>query len=82
MTVDMTPPPAVVEFAEKSGYKNGIDYVREWQGYKVYVPDYSDMGKYFGLPNFILVKDDEIRWNDEKEQEELIYLGNKEAKKN
>lgn len=80
MTMDMTPPPAVVEFAEKAGYEWGVDYIREWNGFKVYFPylepSINDLCD--GLPQFILFKDDRIRWADDDERDDIMYLDNQE----
>ena len=79
MSIDVTPPPAVVKFAEKSGYKNGVKFIREINDCKIYAPDYSQFkGETFGLPNFIIVKDDKIRWNTLDEQEKIMYMINNE----
>lgn len=77
MTIDMTPPPAVVEFAAKSGYTHGVVFIKELEDARVYAPNYSYLqGETFGLPNFIIVKDDNIRWNTPDEQEKIMYLLN------
>ena len=75
MAVDMTPPP-VIEFAEKSGYTNGVDYVGEWKNYNVYIPNYpqSSQNTFWGLPQYILFKNNDIRWANDNEQEELMDL--------
>lgn len=79
MSIDITPPNEVVKFAEKSGYKHGIKFIREIDNYTIYAPDYSQFeGETFGLPNFILVKGNEIRWNTLDEQEKIMYAINNE----
>lgn len=80
MTIDMTPPPAVVEFAEKAGYKWDVEYVREWKGFQVYFPNLepSINGLCDGEPQYILVKDGKIRWANYDEQGKLMHLGNQE----
>ena len=80
MSIDMTPPPAVVKFAEKAGYKWDVEYVREWNGFQVYFPNLEpSVGtKDVGLPQYILLKNNEIRWADNTEQSDLMYLDNKE----
>lgn len=74
MAVDMTPPPAVIEFAEKSGYKDvtpnafwvGTTPGNNFKDYKVF--DVNDKDVYFC---FILVKKDEIRYATEEEAKQL-----------
>lgn len=78
MSIDITPPPAVVEFAKKSGYEHGVKFIREIDDYKIFAPDYSYLeDETFGLPNFIIVKDEQIRWNTPDEQEKIMYIINK-----
>lgn len=65
--IDMTPPPAVVEFAKDNGYDNA-KYLGEWQNYKVFEPTFNDSEENFvGYPLSILVKDKEIRFTTEEE---------------
>lgn len=80
MTIDMPPvPPAVVQFAEKAGYKWGVEFVRDWNGYQVFFPELepSPVEIDTGLPQYILLKDKKLRWADSKEQGDLMYLDNK-----
>ena len=70
-------PEQVLEFAKNYGYKNGLLFVQDWNGYKVYMPDYScEKDSEFGLPRFILQNDDTIRWANGDERNELLHLGN------
>lgn len=67
MTIDMTPPPAVVEFAKENGYDNA-KYLGEWDTFTVYEPIFDDdKDHYIGYPLSILVKDNKIRFTTEKE---------------
>lgn len=78
MTIDITPPPAVVKLVEQSGYTKGVDYIGKWNNYTVYSPNYSDIpkGEVWGLPSYILYKDNQIRWADVDECEDIMELEN------
>lgn len=80
MTVDITPPPAVIEFAEKAGYKWSVEFVREWKDYQVFFPNLnpSITVQDNGLPQYILLKDNKIRWANNVERGKLMYLDNQE----
>lgn len=80
MTVNITPPPAVIEFAEKAGYKWDVEFVREWKGYQVFFPNLAPSMEVqdVGLPQYILLKDKKIHWADNKERSALMYLDNQE----
>ncbi len=68
-------PSDVMNFAKQHGYEKTPEFITDWNGYQVYVPDYSDeSGTTFGLPQFILKKDADIKWASEDEQEELMNL--------
>lgn len=72
MTVDMTPPPAIVEFAKDNGYDNA-KYLGIWKDYKVFEPTFNDSKEYYtGYPLSILLKDDKIRFTTEKECFEIL----------
>lgn len=77
----MSIPQKVKEIAKEAGYKWGVEFVREWNGYKVYFPNFKPTLDNYdeGLPQYILVKNNEIRWADNKEQSSLMYLDNQEA---
>lgn len=76
MTIDMTPPPAVVEFAEKNECKN-IQVSPFWNeenlynGYVVYFVDYIDTNK---GEDIILFNKDEVRFSTADEFEEIIKV--------
>lgn len=76
-----TIPKEVIDFAEKANYKWGIEFVREWNTYQVFFPNLEPTISLVdsGLPQYILVKDNKIRWADTKEQQELMYLDNQEV---
>lgn len=80
MTIDMTPPPAVIEFAQKAGYEWGVDYIRKWDGFEVYFPYTEPIGgdACIGEPQYILLKNSKIRWANEEEQEHLMNIDNNE----
>lgn len=74
MTMDMTPPPAVVEFAKENGYDNA-KYIGDWKSFKVFEPTFNDNEDHFiGYPLSILVKDKEIRFTTDKECFEVLKL--------
>ena len=81
MTNTTTPSPEIIEFAKKAGYKWGVEFVREWGGFQVFFPNLqpSLSVEDSGLPQYILLKNDNIRWADDKEQNALMYLDNQEA---
>lgn len=73
MTVDITPPPAVVEFAEKHNYKWGVTYAKDWNGYGVYLANQKPhFGIQFnGLPQYILYKDGITKWATKEEKKQI-----------
>ena len=72
MAVDMTPPPAVIEFAKENGYDNA-KYLGEWNAFIVFEPIFNDKEEhYIGYPLSILVKDNNIRFTTEKECFEVL----------
>ena len=79
MSIDITPPQAIVDFAQKAGYKWGVEFVREWNGFQVFFPNLQPNITYecSGLPQYILFKNDNVRWADDKERNALMYLDNK-----
>lgn len=57
----------LVEVAKKVYHEfDDVEYVGEWEGYKVYSPFISDYDGplIIGYPLFVLEKDDEIRLNE------------------
>jgi len=67
MSIAMTTPQAVVEFAKENGYDNA-KYLGEWNTYTVFEPIFNDKEDHFiGYPLSILVKDNNIRFTTEKE---------------
>lgn len=78
MSIDVTPPVEIVEFAEEAGYKWGVEYVREWNGYQVFFPNFKPTidVQDVGLPQYILQKDNKTRWANDEEQGQLMYLDN------
>lgn len=53
-------------------------FERTWEQYKVYTFDDSDepQGAVWGLPQFILFDGKNVRWADDDETTELMYLNN------
>lgn len=67
MSIDVTPPPAVVKFAKENGYDNA-KYIGKWQDFKVYEPTFNNKEvHYVGYPLSILEKNNKIRFTTEKE---------------
>lgn len=63
----------ILDFAKGAGYET-IEKIGDYKGWCVYDPIYSitsDMA-YIGLPSFIGVKDNEIRWFDGEEAFEIM----------
>ena len=81
MTDTIQPSKEVIDFAQKAGYKWGVEFVREWNNFQVFFPNLEPNIGFIdsGLPQYILVKENKIRWADTKEQSELMYLDNQEA---
>lgn len=65
MTIDMTPPPAVIEV-----YKKPV-CISEWNGYKVFVEDYGKGNPDIGMPELLLYKDGKTRFANDKEINEI-----------
>lgn len=58
-------PEKIVRFAQKSIYDT-VKYIGEWNGYNVYEPGWDDEEpRFIGFPQFILVKDNIIRWTED-----------------
>nr|DAG43219.1 MAG TPA: NICKEL AND COBALT RESISTANCE PROTEIN BINDING PROTEIN, SENSOR PROTEIN [Caudoviricetes sp.] len=55
-----------------------VIFERAWRQYKVYTFDDSDepQGAVWGLPQFILFDGKNVRWADDDETTELMYLNN------
>ena len=69
-------PQHVIEYARAHGYTHDIFYHCEWNGYTVYIPDFSYMPEksVWGLPSYILTKGDMIRWANMEEVDILMGL--------
>ncbi len=70
-------PKEVVEFAKlQEGGK--VIFIREWNNYKVYRISYPELEVgVWGLPYYILFDGKNIRWADDEENDEIMYLNNK-----
>lgn len=66
------PPPAVIEFAQKSGYSESILPFGTWKSFNVYIPDSKKEKGDWGLPQFIIQNGSTIRWADDDEQDEIL----------
>ena len=56
----------VTEFAKEKGY-DGVQYLKDWNGYACYEPIISDSVLFIGLSLVIMVKGDEIRMSTSDE---------------
>ncbi len=63
----------ILDFAKEAGYET-IEKMGYYKSWCVYDPIYRTTGDmaYIGLPSFIGVKDNEIRWFDAKEAFEIM----------
>lgn len=63
----------IVGFVKETGYET-IEKIGDYKGWCVYDPIYRTTGDiaYIGLPSFIGVKDNEIRWFDSEEAFEIM----------
>lgn len=63
----------IVGFVKEAGYET-IEKIGDYKGWCVYDPIYRTTGDiaYIGLPSFIGVKDNEIRWFDGEEAFEIM----------
>lgn len=48
------------------------EYLGEMNGYSVYMPVFNDRDAHIGFPRYIFMNDDEIRWAENEEIEEVI----------
>ena len=54
-----------------------IIFIRNWNNYKVYRVSYPELEKgVWGLPQYILFDGKNVRWADDDETTELMYLNN------
>lgn len=72
----------IIKFAQKSIYDT-VEYIGMWRGYEVYEPQFNDDETHcIGLPSFILVKNNSIRWTKGWEESQAImstlYLNEKD----
>lgn len=62
----------IIRFAQNSIYDTA-EYIGKWKGYAVYEPGFNDNEpRFIGLPSFILVKGDSIRWTKGWEESRAI----------
>lgn len=63
----------ILNFAKNSIFTT-VTYIGKWKDYDVWEPGFDDdEPHYIGFPQFILVKDDKIRWSkDDDESREIM----------
>lgn len=62
----------VIKLAIEQGYDSAL-YSGTWNDYDVYSPIFwDDDTAYVGLPEFILVKDSEVRWTNNEEWQKVL----------
>lgn len=61
-----------VKMAQASIY-DGARYLGEWRGFRVYEPTFADdEPRFIGFPEFVLAKDDVLRWDDGEEESRAL----------
>lgn len=62
-----------LDFALSTKNYENVIYKGRWHGYEIYTAVCSaDVGKLVGLPAYILVKDNDVRWATTKETYQIL----------
>lgn len=69
---------SIIKFFEDAyGFKvERLSRPLDWDGYQVYDASFKDRSMYMGLPSFVLVRGDEIRWTSKEEAFAIIEYAN------
>lgn len=62
----------ILKFVQKSIYDTA-KHIGKWKGFEVWEPGFSDgKPRFLGFPQFILVKGDAIKWNEDDNDSRAI----------